>query len=616
MMTSLSPFDLVSQNLLTLGALSIHDFLSAPHEHNFSPIHVSAPPLSLVSQPQTVSADNSTEAPPTTGKDINLANLARLHATCMQQFPQNSDILRFDFLEETIGEKQCILTITRPDGSTRSYKTEPVFRRRNEAKAHVATIAIEYGAIDFIVRGDSDELKAKKGVLLASLNEPQPVASTSKLTSAPPEEAETAPSMLHVEAIEGCCREWRGPLLKPYWYHFDDGSKLDAKQSSKSWKQHGAVLKIQLTPHCYRVYSCAPIFDSFTQAQESCANIAIDENVLEFIRHGNGQTAPLQSGHIFTSSKQSEQQTLQTFYESLPRPLEEDFGEKTAAEINATGTLGNLLTLARGSHLTCEYYHLELIHENTLVHGYLLRMMRPGECRSYVVEPRFANPKRAKSAIALLALSLGVGKWIREIAAAVKARITPEMRHFVLTTVTPTLTAETRRIGGSGSMPRYEFYTEGDGIGCKLQVALGPNGEDPREYVAPADYSSKADAKVAASYLAAQQGVIDLMRGSGRSARGLPPNPHTGLHPAPAFTFQHALPQAAPQEPPKKKRMRRKKKEGPPAKRPRTDGGPSALVSLPQKPVVDAAAARGHNTGEPPTTRRSVSLEDGELDEW
>ncbi|KAJ7034742.1 hypothetical protein C8F04DRAFT_560026 [Mycena alexandri] len=657
-MESLSPFDLVSKNLLALGALSVDDFLSAPYEPDVS--RLSPIPLPIIATSSTPNENESTKPAQIPAQDTNSANLARLHTTCLRQRQlsgQTSD-LRFDILEETAFGKQCILTITRPDGATRSYKTEPVFRRKTDAKAQAATTAIECGAIDFIVRGDSDELKAKKGVLLASLSDSQPVASTSKLSSSACAETESA--MLRVQEIEACCREWRGPLLKPYWHDFDDGSKLDTRQISNASKNHGAVLKIQLAPHCFRVYSCEAIFDSAMEAREHCAAAAIDEGVLEFIRHGNGQTAP-QANPTSVPSQQFTLQTLQTFYESLPRPLEEDFGQKTAAEINGSGTLATLLATSTGSHFIPEFYHLETISGIMLVHGYLLRLRRPGECRSYLVEPRFGTHKIAKAAVTLLALSLGAGKWIREVTEAVKARITPQMRQFVISTVTPALAAETRRIGGKASAPHFEFYNDGKAFGSKLQVNLKPNGEDPREYVVPAEYNSKADAKVAVAYLAAQQGVIDLLRGGGQP--GPPSTPAVTSHHDMPLVTSHHIPQVAPHLSTVGKGRRKKKRKkdagesvGPPAKRLRTapvadildpGGGLPGFASLPQKPVdtssdrfreevygdyllgvtrarhstqhfpqwqLEAAAAR-NNPGESASTRRSPSLEDGELEE-
>jgi len=101
----------------------------------------------------------------------------------------------------------------------RSYKTEPVFSRKNEAKSQAASIAIEMGAIDFIVSGDSDTLKAKKGLLLAPLDAPYRPDNEAfhENSSATPPDSDAS-----VKEIEDCCIEWRGGLVKPHWVGLND----------------------------------------------------------------------------------------------------------------------------------------------------------------------------------------------------------------------------------------------------------------------------------------------------------------------------------------------------------------------------------------------------------
>ncbi|KAF7361272.1 hypothetical protein MSAN_01159600 [Mycena sanguinolenta] len=601
-MTSLSAFQLVSQNLQSIGALSINDFLASGYEpvirsgnavhdppasssflHNpnsarTTPIasgsssktkHMastqSAPAISILRPSKAAdraSSDSTESIPP----PHPYPSLAQLQAICLRQFGEfvkMTDILKYEVLEEAAGTKRCILTITRPDGSSRSYKTEPEFIRKNDARARAATIAIEHGAIDFIVHGDSDELKAKKGVLVAPLENNQPIASSSKLSSESRLETPTA----CVREIDTCCREWRGDRVKPYWLSFRDSHILT---------NHGAVLKIQLAPHCWRVYSCQPAFDSVSEAREHCANLAIDEGVLEFIKHGNGQTAP--KSDLTSSSEtrfEDSKHDLQSFYESLPRPFAEDFGEKTVAEINASGYLSNLLVNAKGARFTAEFYSLSIVDDDpfselrpTKLLGCLLRLERPNECRTYLAEPRFSTAKEAKAAVSLLAFSFGAGKWIREVTSAVETRVTPEMRRFAQATLFQALIAEAH--SASGVKPRFDSYTEGDAFGCKLEVTLKPPsepGERVRRYEVPAEYRTKADAKIGVAYLAFQQGVIDLLRNGGLP---LPPGQ------TPAFSTDGGPslapnPLAAAEKKASKKRKKKKNEgaelEGPPAKK-------------------------------------------------
>jgi hypothetical protein len=86
---------------------------------------------------------------------------------------------------------------------------------------------------------------------------------------------------------------------------------------------------------------------------------------------------------------------------------------------------------------------------------------RPGECRSYLVDPQFSSHKEARVAVSLLALYQGAAKYIREVGAAVEAKVSPEMRKFVLSVVLPALDAETMRI--SGMSPRFHYSNVDDG---------------------------------------------------------------------------------------------------------------------------------------------------------
>ncbi|KAJ7334732.1 hypothetical protein DFH08DRAFT_879250 [Mycena albidolilacea] len=634
-MTSLSAFELVSQNLLSIGAISINDFLSSGYAHELVQKHdvfhqglssLSGSSDASTSTPALPPAAGSSKpkslAPPTkldsaaaqvSQPPVAVDPVAQLQSTCSHQFGPSNRVLKFEFLEESVDRKQCILTIGRPDGSARSYKTEPVFRRRVDAQAQAAAIAIEHDAINFIIRGDSDELKAKKGVLLAPLDDTQPIASTSKLSSNPSSflSSNSSSSFLvapeltaRVQEIDACCREWRGDQVKPCWLDFNDTA---ASASSNC----GAVLKIQLAPHCYRVYSCQPAFDTPAEAREYCAGVAIKEGVMEFIKHGNGQTTPQSDLASSSSGTQPEstaprKQDLQSFYESLPRPFDEAFGDRLAYEINAPVWLGKILTKAKGARFSAEFYRLvstfdgrpiaDWIHpQSTDLQGSVLRLKRPGECRTYLMEPRFPTYKNAKAAVSFLALSQGAGKWIREVSADLEALVTPEMRRFALKSLFPTLAQEMQRLTGSG--PRFDCYTTDDAFGCKLSVDVKPKGQGDaasvRCYEVPATYGSKSDAKIAVAYLAAQQGVIDFLR---RGGEPLPPGQ------PPAFSCLDGQPRLAPNTTAsvesrsnKKKRKKKEKEgagdEGPPAKKqktanvlPKKPGGGAGAASLPKKP--------------------------------
>lgn len=97
-----------------------------------------------------------------------------------------------------------------------------------------------------------------------------------------------------------------------------------------------------------------------------------------------------------------------------------------------------------------------------LVHGCLLRFTLPrqSEGRSFLVEPIFSKRSDAKSAVALHAISQGVGAWIKSVGDAVENLITPEMRAKAQSLIGP-LSTECTRAGIQGQ-PAY-IYAHEDG---------------------------------------------------------------------------------------------------------------------------------------------------------
>lgn len=106
------------------------------------------------------------------------------------------------------------MTISRPNGSTRSYATDPVYSRKSDAKSAAATLAIEMGALDFITRGDPEELKLKRGLVLASINSSQNQERTQAEFRST---ADNLDGNNAIEQIETCCAEWRGGSIAPHW---------------------------------------------------------------------------------------------------------------------------------------------------------------------------------------------------------------------------------------------------------------------------------------------------------------------------------------------------------------------------------------------------------------
>lgn len=129
----------------------------------------------------------------------------------------------------------------------------------------------------------------------------------------------------------------------------------------------GCALRIALSPYSQRVYSSDTKYDAAEEAKSVCAQVALDQGVLEYIKHGNGQIIPEKA--IAASDRDADGQeakdaamytppspsTLQSFYETFPQPFPENFGDKTAAEINAPSWLNTTIQSARGSKLSTNY---------------------------------------------------------------------------------------------------------------------------------------------------------------------------------------------------------------------------------------------------------------------
>lgn len=141
--------------------------------------------------------------------------------------------------------------------------------------------------------------------------------------------------------------------------------------------EYGAALKIQLSKHSFRVYSSDTIFDNLSDAKVACAKIALDEAVLDYIQHGNGQTERhVQDSLPQPDSRPPEVLSLQVFYESLPRPFPESLGDRPAAEVNAPGLLNGIVQSARGSKLSATFI------------GYTISIGR--KCPNFLILPHFS----------------------------------------------------------------------------------------------------------------------------------------------------------------------------------------------------------------------------------
>ena len=101
---------------------------------------------------------------------------------------------------------------------------------------------------------------------------------------------------------------------------------------------HGCALRIKHSPQSVKVYSVPTTYSSFRESRNACADIAMNEGVLDFIRHGNGRSG----GPAFASmdpldhwqetealAVAEESWTVRTYFDRLPKPFPETFQGET-----------------------------------------------------------------------------------------------------------------------------------------------------------------------------------------------------------------------------------------------------------------------------------------------
>ena len=101
--------------------------------------------------------------------------------------------------------------------------------------------------------------------------------------------------------------------------------------------------------------------------------------------------------------------------------------------------------------------------DQVAVHGCLLRLERPGEVKSYLVDARFSKRAEAKAAVCLLAMVEGAGDYIRSVAKAIEDKLPASMRKYVSEVLIPVLNSEYRKAHGPGIQPHVEYDMDLDG---------------------------------------------------------------------------------------------------------------------------------------------------------
>ncbi|KZV70948.1 hypothetical protein PENSPDRAFT_752194 [Peniophora sp. CONT] len=489
--------DLVTSNLMKLGTLSLNDFLSPPYqdppppEVNLTLSYVARPAVGPVTGEKKLPAHKATP-------------LFLLNQVCSQTLG-SIDPLKYEFIEDG-DERQCILTITRPNGQSRSYSVVVEYERKVDAREAVAIVAVEMGALDFIKKGAPDHT-LKRGLVLAPLDAPN---SDGIEVEAPEREPSAA-----VGEIEKCCVDWRAGRVKPHWV---------ALREFKPGPKFGCALRIALSTHSAKIYSVDATHDHFEDARSTCADEAVADGVLEFIMHGNGQKHPAPPDYSSqrivasdTTVTAVSATSVQDYFESLPRPFPEaEFVGKKINEINPVSWLNTLTQAAKGARLVMKY--IAIPDSKYGLHGFVLRLTRPGEVKSYLVDPLFPKRADAKTAVTLLAMSQGVGQWVRDVTRECEEKLPQRLKEYITMRILPMINLEYNKIWPGRHPDIYTFTKDQDAHGCimTLKLKLDPSPNEIKTWEVPAEYRSRNDAKLAVLDAAFESGAVEFLRFRGR----------------------------------------------------------------------------------------------------
>ena len=166
-----------------------------------------------------------------------------------------------------------------------------------------------------------------------------------------------------------------------------------------------------------------------------------------------------------------------------------------------------------------------------IVHGSIIRLHRPDETRTYMVDPKFLRRTDAKTAVALQAMSEGACVYMRDLASKVDSKVTQDMRRFTSETILPILGSEYTKIR-NGVHPQFEFQCEDGGVltyhtlalkeklrpmaafGASLTLIL--SDEEKRTWTVAPAYRTKNDAKIAVAHTFGKE-AIEFLRFRGAS---------------------------------------------------------------------------------------------------
>ncbi|KAG6888741.1 hypothetical protein C0992_007584 [Termitomyces sp. T32_za158] len=305
-----------------------------------------------------------------------------------------------------------------------------------------------------------------------------------------------------VLAIERACE---GRCAHSGWVYY---CPLD----SDAAVQWGAAFRVDLP--FPQFYATDQIYATQEEAKSACAQTAILEGVLKAI---NALQPSSQNPHVAQES--FSEMSLSMWFDKLPRPLTSFFDDKVLTEIHGAVTLDSWAGKARGARFKMHYYFPTFgqhphrcryrpffrvyFISKRLVYGCVLRIQRPKECRSFFVDPVFSKRFDAKTAVCLLAISLGIEEYYSSVANEFANIIPPGLRAFANEQILPLLNQMAH-----GDTRHYSYPMDRNAFGCTLTVGVG---SDEIQYSTEPEFSSKADAKVAVLLIAATNGLIEFI---------------------------------------------------------------------------------------------------------
>ncbi|EAU84114.2 hypothetical protein CC1G_06976 [Coprinopsis cinerea okayama7 len=442
-----------------------------------------------------------------------------LEQTCLRLCGTTEGLLIWEvFRDHKLNTFGAILTVTSLTGLQRTYRTpSPQYPTGLQAKREAAYLAIQMGALDFLRTGEEDRMKHKKEELVAR-------AKIAEQQSRQQREEKGEDEDDAVRLVEEACERKHAKI---YWVPYRNPTNRE---------QWGMALRVALSLHQAETYSTEATFESKAKAKAQCASTALKEDLLEYLKSGEGNGEPsarFPSGlGIQLQRAASHRYSLQEYFDTLPKPFPIEVGQKSALDLKPVNWVNSLVQGTKVPGLKVNYYFTSSDQGAASLSGCVLRVeWHPNAANpqkidwklpTYIVDCHFARRADAKAAVCLLAVSQDMQGTIQQLKErwqdSREALLSRAHRTLAESRIIPTLMSKgsklTQRAGTKGyHRIRYEWGGADGAFGCTLKVDVSndPNFPDVREFSVAPQYLSKLEAKCAAACVAAKSGVIELL---------------------------------------------------------------------------------------------------------